>query len=91
MATIDGPIYDLAEAFVAFRRQEENYGVKYMVKPSGSLTSQVAHYLNQPSFSTDEERWEDGKTADLHNPYTKMVMENAFRLEHTMILDHIHC
>lgn len=65
MAAIEGPIHDLTEAFAAFKKQEEKHGVRYLVKPSGSLTSPLAHYLNQPSLSTDEDPWEDSETADL--------------------------
>ena len=64
--------------------------MRCLVKSSGSLASPLAHYLNQPSFLTDEVRCEDSETADLHNPCTTVVMENTFRAERSMVLDHIY-
>lgn len=80
----------MSKAFIKFKEQETKHGEKYFVKPSGSLESQLAHYLNQPSFSTNEDRLENGETADEHSPCTRTLMDNAFQPRHTMMLDHFH-
>lgn len=75
MQELEKPIHDLSKAFIKFKEQETKHGEKYFVKPSGSLESQLAHYLNQPSFSTSEDRLENGETADEHSPCTRMLMD----------------
>lgn len=90
MQELKKPIHDLSKAFVRFKEQETKHGEKYLVKPSGSLESQLAHYLNQPSISTSGDRLENGETADEHSPCTRMLMDNAFQRGHAMMLDHVH-
>ena len=50
--------------------------------------STLAHYLNEPSFTSDN--ISNGETADLTNGCIAMIMSNAFRRGHTMIFDHLH-
>ena len=80
MEKIKNSINCLQKAFVAFKAQEDKLGVKFLVRPSRSLQSPLAQYLNQPSFSTEHGRWENGGTADPFNPCTRMVIENAFEM-----------
>jgi len=90
MEKIKKSINCLQEAFVTFKAQEDKLGVKFLVRPSGFLQSPLAHYLNRPSFSTEQGRWENGETADPFNPCTRMVMENAFEMGKTVLFDHLH-
>ncbi|KAK1769649.1 hypothetical protein QBC33DRAFT_604725 [Phialemonium atrogriseum] len=60
----------------------------YLVRPSGSLDSLLAHRLNQPSFTASQP--EDGETADPSNGCIAMVMGNAYEPGKTLVFDHIH-
>ena len=90
MEKIKKSINCLQEAYVTFKAQENKLGVKFLVRPSGFLQYPLAHYLNQPSFSTEHGRWENGETADPFNPCTRMVIENAFEMGKTVMFDHLH-
>ncbi|KIM98509.1 hypothetical protein OIDMADRAFT_56866 [Oidiodendron maius Zn] len=88
------PITDLVSSFERFRAEEpyawgEDAGQdgKYLVKPSGSLQSPLAHRLNQPSWTTASP--ENGETADQTNGCIAMVMGNAYTSD-TLVYDHIH-
>ncbi len=83
-STIQKPIFDLNEAFAAFKAREERTWKEvpqqagdreYFVESSGLLDSPLAHHLHQPSMSTSKLR--DSTTADRSNGCIRMVMDNA--------------
>lgn len=96
-AAIKKPISDINSAFEAFKSVEaqswRESGLstppppEFLVKPSGSLCSQISHRLNQPSFTTNIP--ENGETADQTNGCIAMVMGTAFE-ETTLIYDQVH-
>jgi hypothetical protein len=95
-ADLRKPVHDLDVAFEEFKRLEQATWLEFekhpnadhLVRPSGSLRSTIAHYLNEPSFTSD--KISNGETADLTNGCIAMIMENAFQKGHTMIFDHLH-
>lgn len=50
MEKIKKPINCLQEAFMTFKAQETKLGIKFLVRPSGSLQSPLAHYLTSRRF-----------------------------------------
>ncbi|CRG92155.1 hypothetical protein PISL3812_09211 [Talaromyces islandicus] len=90
------PIADLNIGFQKFKEEEcrvwrtifqQEMPPTHLVKPSGSLSAQIAHHLNQPPFTT--ENLEDGQTADKSNGCIAMVMGNLYQ-EDTLLFDHVH-
>lgn len=86
----------MEEAFKAFEDAEitawKHYGEEtpprqFLVRPSGSLTSSIAHRLNQPSFTTNIAS--NGETADRTNPCISMVMGAAYP-KNALLYDQIH-
>lgn len=86
----------MEEAFKAFEDAEitawKHYGEEmpprqFLVRPSGSLTSPIAHRLNQPSFSTNIAS--NGEIADRTNPCISMVMGTAYP-KNALLYDQIH-
>ena len=59
-----------------------------LVKPSGLLTSKLAHYLHEPSYTTS--RIANDETADITNGCIALIMSNAFRKDQTLLFDHMH-
>ena len=90
------PLRDLDVAFEEFKRLEQATWLEcgkspnsdHLVRPSGSLRSTIAHYLNEPSFTSD--KISKGESADLTNGCIAIIVENAFQKGHTIIFDHLH-
>lgn len=59
-----------------------------LVNALGSLSSIIAHHLNQPSLTTDGKF--GNETAGKSNPCIAMVMGNGFQEGESLIFDHIH-
>jgi len=93
-AEVRKSIVDIDTAFSEFANLEREAwlannmtppSAEFLVKPSGSLQSPIAHHLNQPSFSSTQLK--NGETADLTNGCINMVMNNAFEKGKSLIFD----
>ncbi|OKL56982.1 hypothetical protein UA08_07958 [Talaromyces atroroseus] len=103
MKELDCPIKNLHAAFQKFKEDEistwktiqhmdvlpEALSPDFLVKPSGSLSSPIAHHLNQPTFTTGKENIREGEVADPMNGCTSMVMGNLYETGETLMFDHI--
>lgn len=61
---------------------------RYLLRPSGSLKSEVIHHLNQPSYTSNFGYGRE--TADPSNGCIAMVMGNLFDGDKSLIFDQIH-
>ncbi|KAK1770153.1 hypothetical protein QBC33DRAFT_530262 [Phialemonium atrogriseum] len=87
MRELKRPITNLENPFREFKDCEDKLPV-YLVRPSGSLKSPLAHRLNQPSVTT--RHTQDSKMADISNGCIAMVIGNAYVPGKTLLFDHIH-
>ena len=90
MSCLRKSIVDIEKAFKIFKIQEMEHDAIGLVKPSGTLQARLGHYLNQPSFSTIQNVYEDGETADDSNPCIRMILENGYAENKALIMDHLH-